>query len=145
MMTEAEVLDLEPIAPHLFRIDNGVPVLIGGRDKETGRIVFPMPEGAEAQRFEEVQLKREGKLWSWTVQRFRPKTPPYRGPGDDRNFEPFPIGYVELDGQVIVETRIDADENAHFEIGMPMELVLAPFELGDEERFVSVYAFRPKA
>ena len=47
-------------------------------------------------------LAREGTLWTWTVQGFRPKSPPYEGPVE---FEPYPVGYVELPGEVKVETR----------------------------------------
>ena len=34
-------------------------------------------------------LAREGTLWTWTVQGFRPKSPPYAGPAE---FEPYPSG-----------------------------------------------------
>ena len=35
----------------------------------------------------------KARLWSWTVQRFRPKSPPYAGPVA---FEPYAVGYVDL-------------------------------------------------
>ncbi len=145
LLDKEEILKLEPLAEGLFRLDNGVPVLLGGKNKETGKIVFPMPSGAEAERFDVVPLKRTGKLWSWTVQRFRPKTPPYRGPGDDKNFQPYAVGYVELEDQVIVETRIMGDPDQTLKIGMEMELALEPFELGDEDKYVSTFAFKPVA
>ncbi len=145
LLDAEEILKLEPLAAGLFQISNGLPELLGGKSKETGKIIFPMPTGAEAARYDPVPLKRRGKLWSWTVQRFRPKTPPYRGPGDDKNFQPYAVGYVELEDQVIVETRIAGDADQPLSIGMDMEVTLEPFELGDENKFVATYAFKPAA
>ena len=51
----------------------------------------------------ERRLARRGTLWSWTIQRFRPKSPPYTGPEE---FEPYGVGYVELPGEVRVEARL---------------------------------------
>lgn len=79
------------------------PRLIGGRHRETGRITFPCPTGWEGRDYDRMLLSPQGRLWSWTIQRFRPKSPPYRGVDP---FEPFAVGYVELPGQVIVEGRL---------------------------------------
>ncbi len=72
----------------------------------------------------QVRLPRRGKIWSWTVQRFRPKSPPYIGPED---FEPFAVGYVELAGAVIVEARLTNVAFDALKIGMEVETVLIPF------------------
>ena len=74
------------------------------------------------------------------MQRFRPKSPPYTGPEE---FEPFALGYVELPGVVIVESRLVDVEFDELKIGMEMELVLVPFSMEDEGRQVMTYAFRP--
>lgn len=131
----------EPIAEGLFRTDP--PRLIGARAKADGRVVFPMPTGADAERFDPVELPAEGTLWSWTVQRFRPKSPPYAGHDDERTFEPFALGYVELEGQVIVESRLEVDEFEQLRVGLPMRLALTPFATAPygEERLS--YVFRP--
>ena len=94
------------VAEGLYRrADDGVR-LIAGRRKADGEMKFPMPSGADAALFDPVELATEGKLWSYTVQRFRPKTPPYIGADDETTFQPFALGYVEFPGQVIVEGRI---------------------------------------
>ncbi len=98
------------------------PALIGGRDRSTGRIVFPCP--ADAERFEAVELPREGRIWSWTVQRFRPKSPPYTGP---EAFEPYAIAYVELLGATIVETRLAGFAFDALKVGLPCQLVTEDF------------------
>ena len=123
-----------PVAAGLWT-DGTEPRLIGGRHRVSGEIVFPMPQGDAAQHFDAVALSRTGTLWSWTSQDFRPKSPPYAGP---EAFKPFLIGYVELPGQVIVETRIEGAALADLKIGMAMEMVLTEFAPGR-----STFAFKP--
>lgn len=106
---------LAPIAPGLWT-DEAEPRLLGGRGPD-GRIRFPCPEGVEP-----MALSRRGTLWSWTVQRFEPKRPPYDGPVP---FEPFMLGYVELP-ETIVEARLVGIEAPR--IGMAVELVIVPFD-----------------
>jgi hypothetical protein len=112
---------MEAIAERLFTRGEA-PALIGGRDRATGRITFPCP--AEEARFEPVLLPREGRIWSWTVQRFPPKSPPFRGEGD---FVPYAIGYVELPGATIVEARLTGFAFDALRVGLPCRLVLEPF------------------
>lgn len=133
-----------PIAEGLFRTTPS-PRLLGGRRKDTGQVVFPLPRGAEAALYDTVDLADHGKLWSYTVQRFRPKSPPYAGADDERSFKPFALGYVELSGQVIVETRIETDDPDALKIGMPMRLVLVPFRRAGDDQDALTYAFTPAA
>ena len=132
-----------PIADGLFEVEDGTAHLIGGRRKSDGRMVFPLPTGPEAQNFEAVRLAPEGTLWSFTVQRFRPKSPPYAGDDDEKSFKPYALGYVELPGEVIVESRIETDDFAALKVGAPMRLKLVPFRRPDGE--VLTYAFEPAA
>ncbi|BBD99765.1 DNA-binding protein [Sphingobium amiense] len=120
------------IAEGLF-VDAPHPALIGGRHRETGGIVFPCPAGSADH--EPVVLPRRGTLWSWTVQRFRPKTPPYAGPEE---FTPFALGYVELPGAVIVEAPFTDVAFDELRIGMAMETVLVPLN-----GKVRTFAFAP--
>jgi uncharacterized protein len=123
---------LKPISDGLWT-DEAAPRLIGGRSKANGCIVFPMPTGDAAKDYDAVPLSRTGQLWSWTVQAFEPK-PPYIGP---QPFKPYGVGYVELPGEVIVETRLTATSG--LKIGMGVELVIEDF---DGER--AMFAFAPK-
>lgn len=111
-----------PIAEGLFEA-RPEPALIGGRDRTSGRIVFPCP--ADRDRFEPVRLPREGRIWSWTVQRFPPGSPPYLG--TDEPFRPFAIAYVELPGATIVEARLEGFPFDALKVGLPCRLVLLPF------------------
>jgi len=120
---------LDPIAADLWTVE---PRLIGGRGTD-GRIRFPMPVGDAAAGFEPVPLSLTGTLWSWTIQNFEPKRPPYQGPVP---FQPYMVGYVELPSEVIIAARIvDVAKPC---IGQPLALRIVPF---DDAR--STYAFGP--
>jgi uncharacterized protein len=112
---------MRPIAEGLFT-DETPPRLIGGRNRVTGRIVFPCPPSAE---FEAYPLKREGVLWSYTIQRYRPKSPPYAGP---EAFRPWPVAYVALEGETMVEARLANVEFDAIDIGMKLELAPIPLD-----------------
>jgi uncharacterized protein len=127
-----------PIAEDLLaEVDGGIR-LIASRDRETGRTLFPARAGDDP-RYERVTLPAEGRLWSWTVQRFRPKSPPYAGPDA---FEPYAVGYVRLEGALIVETRLADVDFDTLAIDMPMRLVPLPFTLASGEIRTS-FAFAP--
>ena len=118
--------------------------LLAGKRKGDGKIVFPMPTGADAARFTPHRLARRGRLWSFTVQRFRPK-PPFNGDGDERSFQPYAVGYIELPGEVIVESRIVTDDLARLTIGMPMRLVPDVYRHDADGTEIVTYAFAPDA
>ena len=126
---------MRAIAEGLFT-DETPPRLIGGRNRDTGRVVFPCPEGAD---YEPYPLRREGKLWSYTVQRYRPKSPPYAGP---EAFAPWAVAYVELAGETIVEARLTQVALDDIRIGMPLELTLVPLDPDAAEPLLT-HAFKP--
>jgi hypothetical protein len=126
-----------PVASGVFT-EGSDPRLIGGRDRRTGRILFPKPP--EDERFEELLLPHRGTLWSYTVQRFRPKSPPYAGPIP---FEPFAVGYVALAEAVIAESRLTDVVFEQLRIGMPMELTIIPLRTDSDGTVVTTFAFRP--
>lgn len=125
---------LQPIAAGLWSEDSP-PHLIGGVHRQSGRVCFPMPQGQDASLFDAIDLPREGQLWSWTTQEFEPKRPPYGGP---ETFEPYLVGYVELPGAIIVESRIVGAAAADMQIGMPLTLQIVDFGRGR-----SCFAFAP--
>jgi uncharacterized OB-fold protein len=67
----------------------------------------------------ELALSASGVLWSWTVQRHPPKSPPYEPP--PAGFAPFAVGYVELPEGVRVAAVLDV-ELPTLAIGMPLLL-----------------------
>lgn len=121
--------------------DGPAPQLMGGR-LPSGEVVFPMPQGDAAKDVEPYKLSRTGTLWSWTSQGFLPKQP-YEGPGSGPgegppDFEPFLLGYVELPGEVIVESRIVNARLEDLSLNMPVEFCIVPFNAEHD-----TYAFRP--
>lgn len=128
---------MRPIAIGLFT-DETPPRLLGGRHRVNGRIVFPHPDSAD---FEAWPLSRTGTIWSWTIQRYRPKSPPYAGPAA---FTPWPVAYVELPGETIVETRLVDMGFDDIQIGMAVELTQAVLD-PDVADPVLIHAFRPVA
>ncbi|CAN7308689.1 OB-fold domain-containing protein [Phenylobacterium sp. LjRoot225] len=136
-------METAPVAEGLFEVVDGVPHLIGGRRRSDGRMVFPCPGGPEGQLYDRVRLASEGVLWSFTVQRFRPKEP-YAGADDEESFQPFALGYVELPGEVIVEGRFEVSDFSSLHIGQAMRLILTPFRKASGET-VLAYAFTPIA
>lgn len=128
-------MTMRAIAEGLFT-DEMPPRLVGGRNRETGRIVFPCPDSKD---FDPYPLKREGVLWSFTIQRFRPKSPPYAGP---EAFRPYPLGYVALEGETMVEARLANVAIEDVAIGMALELVQVPLD-PDAADIILTHAFQP--
>jgi uncharacterized protein len=131
-----------PVAPDLIGGTASDPVLLGSECERCGTVTFPR-QGAcprcTATDVAERRLPRRGTLWTWTVQRFRPKSPPYAG-DEAGEFEPYAVGYVELPGEVRVEARLTEPDPARLRIGMEMELTLIPAPERDD---VVTFAFRP--
>jgi uncharacterized OB-fold protein len=128
-----------PIADGLFE-ESTPPRLIGGRHRATGKYVFPFPAGIEQSEYEAVALSPNGRIWSYTIQRFRPKSPPYAGP---EAFEAYAVGYVELPGEVIVEGRLTGRAHEDWRIGQPVRTTVVPFRTDPDGTTITVYAFAP--
>jgi uncharacterized OB-fold protein len=96
--------------------------LSGSRCQACGATAYP--EQAACPRCGEaaspVELSSVGELWTWTVQRYAPKSPPYVPPPD--GFRPFALGYVELPEGVRVAAIVDTDDLASVHIGMKVRL-----------------------
>lgn len=136
-----------PIDPGLFTFPSDAPCLLGSRCSNCDVVTFPRQAGCPScsqEAMEDVDLDRFGKVWTWTTQAFRPKTPPYLGPETDQTFVPYIVGYVELAGQVKVEARLVDVTVEDVQIGMDVELAIVPFCIdGDTEMLT--FAFRPRA
>ncbi len=130
----------QPIADNLFTED--MSALIGARNTETGQIFFPLPL-TESEHIEPVALASRGTVWTYTVQRFPPKTP-YAGPAEPETFKPYVVAYVELPGQTMVESRLTGIEPENVRIGMEVELTAIPLDPdAPAEDQKLIHAFRP--
>ena len=136
-ITEGLFSSLDPQQAHL----------IGSRCKDCGAYAFPSQTGCArccGTAVEPAELSRNGTLWTWTMQSFRPPSPPYRGPDQKpEDFQPFLLGMIELPGECRVLGRILADSPDDIEIGMPMELTLFPYNVVVGGQTIFSYAFKP--
>jgi uncharacterized OB-fold protein len=134
-----------PVAEGVFTWPSDAPQLIGSRCSACAIVTFPAqgscPRCASAEMAEQP-LPRRGRLWAWTTQEFPPPSPPYAGPRGE-SFVPFGVGYVELPGEVKVETRLTETDPQRLAPGMEMELVVVPFRTDDDGNEVVTFAFRP--
>lgn len=98
--------------------------LTGSRCSTCGVVAYPVAPTCPrcGDPAEETSLSRTGELWTWTVQHFPPKSPPYELHGE---FSPFAVAYVELPDGVRIEAIVEADDLTRLHIGMPVELVAA--------------------
>ncbi|MCG8313351.1 MAG: OB-fold domain-containing protein [Pseudomonadales bacterium] len=122
-----------------FTLDKGEPHLLGTQCSCCGTYYFPKqtmfcknPE-CESEEFEEVQLSRKGKVWSFTNACYKPPEPFIA----EEPFEPFTIAAVELEEEkMIVLGQVIAGVNvSDLKAGMEMELVLDTlFETDDTEK-----------
>ena len=135
-----------PIKEGLFTWPSEDPRLIGSKCKNCGEITFPAQNSCPnccLEDVENIHLSNKGKLWTWTVQGFFPKSPPYAGPDTPETFVPFGVGYIELADEVKVESRLTENDPEKLKIGMDMELVIERFREDEEGNDVMIFAFRP--
>ena len=72
-----------------------------------------------------------------------PKAPPYLGETDPSKFEPYGVGYVELPGELKVESRLTVADPTALKSGMEMELVGEKIGKDEEGNDLITFAFAP--
>lgn len=134
-----------PIQEGLFTWPSNDPRLLGSKCADCGAVTFPQAKSCPKCCGEEVaphELHAKGTLWSWTIQGFPPKSPPYKGPETVETFLPFGVGYVHL-GEVIVETRLSSADPERLVIGMDVALRIVPFRR-EGAKTLMTYEFAPQ-
>src|SRR5436309_9802266 len=132
------------VDPDVLRVGPHGPRLIGSRCEACGTYTFPAQDGCPrcaGPNTARVDLEPRGTLWTWTVQGFPPKAPPYIGVSEPTQYQPFGVGYVELPGQVMVEARLTESDPGRLHIGMELQLTLAPLTIDESGATVVTYAF----
>ncbi|MFT5204593.1 MAG: putative OB-fold protein [Candidatus Aldehydirespiratoraceae bacterium] len=135
-----------PVAEGVFTWPSDEPRLIASRCTDCDNHMFPVQTDCprcSGSSTEQVELGRTGTLWTWTIQGYPPKSPPYAGNDDPATFEPFGVGYVEIDGKVRVESRLTTADVDELKIGMDLEMVLDPLYINDHGDEVVTFAFAP--
>jgi uncharacterized OB-fold protein len=133
---------MQLIDPELISDTGQGPRLVGSACARCDTVTFPRQSSCRRCTSEDVQpreLATRGVLWTWTIQCFAPKAPPYLETGVEE-FTPYGVGYIELPGEVRVEARLTESDPERLRIGMPMELTLIPVPGAGEKL---TFAFRP--
>jgi uncharacterized OB-fold protein len=106
------------------------PHLIGARCRSCGTYFFPKLSSycrnpvCDGTSFEEVQLSRTGRIWSYTNACYQPP-PPFVAA---EPFVPFAIAAVELAAErmIVLGQVVTGVDVTQLKVGMPVELVLEP-------------------
>ena len=136
----------KPVAEDLFTDTPDGPRLIGSKCGKCGTVVFPLSTSCPRCGHDEMAdhlLAPRGTLFTFTTQGFLPKEP-YTGPETEESFTGFTLGYVEIPGEVMVETRITEADPSRLAIGMEMELVIVAFRTDPDGTEVTTFAFQPR-
>jgi len=111
------------------------PALIGSQCSSCGCVFFPRTEGfcrnpvCDGESFEDVELSRRGRVWSYTDAQYQPP-PPYIA-GDE--WEPFALAAVELpEGLVVLGQVAEGYGVGDLHIGQEAELVVETLYTDDD-------------
>jgi len=134
-----------PIAEGLFTWPSDDPHLIGSKCTACGVVTFP--KGSSCPRCTSldvapVELPTRGTIWTFTVQGFLPKSPPYAGPETPETFRPYGVAYVDL-GEVKVESRLTTGDASKLRIGQTVELRVVPFKTDEHGNELMYFVFEP--
>ncbi|MCW2616524.1 MAG: hypothetical protein JWN08_3518 [Frankiales bacterium] len=142
---EDPVTEQVPVAEDLFRVTADGAALVGTRCTGCGTHYFPKSLSCrnprcEAKAVEQVDLGRSGRLYSYTVQAYRP---PALFRTD--SWAPYAIGLVELPEGLRVLAMLVGSELSDLRIEMPLELAVHVLYRDDQGRDVVTYAYAPPA
>lgn len=138
------VIEGVPVADELFEAGDE-PALVGTRCTGCGTHYFPKSiscrnPGCESKTVERAVLGRRGRLFSYTVQSYRPPALFRMEP-----WEPYAIGLVELPEGLRVMSMLTGVDLDAIEIGMPLRLVVEPLYRDEAGRDVLTYGYAPTA
>lgn len=132
-----------PVAEGLFRVTADGPALIGTRCTGCGTHYFPQSLSCRNPQcqdkvVEPVGLGRSGRLYSYTVQAYRPPALFRMEP-----WAPYAIGLVELPEGLRVLGMLTGCELDDLRIDMPLTLVVQTLYTDEQGRDVATYKYAP--
>ena len=134
-----------PVAQDLFRSPPAGASLVGTRCTGCGTHYFPKSlscrnPACRAKAVEEVAMGRRGRLYSYTVQVYRPPALFAMEP-----WAPYVIALVDLPEGLRVMGMLTGCEPDDVHIDMPLELVVETLYRDQQGRDVVTYKFAPPA
>jgi uncharacterized protein len=135
-----------PAVEGWFTLDPERPALLGSQCTSCQSIFFPRETSfcrnpsCNGRDFDEIELSRRGKIWSFTDNRYQPP-PPYVSPDP---FEPYAIAAVELEAEqmVVLGQLVPGVDLADLRAGQTVELELGTLYSDDEHDYL-VWRWRP--
>lgn len=126
------------------------PALLGTRCVQCRTVFFPRETafcrnpGCDGEVFDEVELSRTGRVWSYTDARYQPP-PPYIPRTDP--YEPFALAAVELEAEGIVVLGQVADGYGvdDLTVGAPVDLVVEALYTDDDGTPRTIWRWKPVA
>lgn len=137
-------MQARPVTPGLFE-QGAPPALLGSRCEGCATHYFPRTASCrnpacKSPALVEVRLSPKGKLYSYTVQRYRPPAPFAMEP-----WAPYALGLVELPEGVRVLSMLTGVGLDDIRINMPVELVTEALYQDENGQPVLTYKFAPSA
>jgi uncharacterized OB-fold protein len=136
-----------PAVEGWFTTDPHRPALLGSRCSSCGTYAFPRelvfcrnPQ-CRSRDFEEVELSRTGRIWSYTDARYQPPAP-YVATTDP--YQPFALAAVELaEEKMVVMGQVSSDVDvADLRIGTEVEVTVDTLYEDDDHEYL-VWKWRP--
>lgn len=140
---------IAPVVDGLFTVGTDGPCLIGSCCTSCGTYYFPKlatfcrnPD-CNSESFDQVELSRTGKLWSFTDSCYQPPAP-YISPDP---FVPYALAAVELDREqmIVLGQVVDGVGVGALRAGMEMELVLGTILDSGEGGVRATWKWQPVA
>ncbi len=125
------------------------PALLGSRCATCASTYFPPTSGfcrnpaCDSESFDEVELSRRGRIWSYTDAQYQPPAPYIAPQSGDQPYEPFALAAVELAEGMVVLGQVAAGYGvADLAVGAEVELVIETLyvEEGTER---SIWRWKP--
>jgi uncharacterized OB-fold protein len=128
----------------------GRPALLGSRCTACATVFFPREAAfcrnpaCTGETFDEVELARTGRIWSYTDARYQPP-PPYIPATDP--YEPFALAAVELEEEgLVVLGQVAAGYGVgDLTVGAPVELIVETLYTDDEGVDRTIWRWKPVA
>jgi uncharacterized OB-fold protein len=131
--------------------DGDQPHLLGSQCKKCRTYFFPKIDpgisfcrnpSCQSTEFDEVELSRTGKVWSYTEHYYEPPEPFISADP----FEPYTVAAVELEKEkmVILGQVADGVDHKSLKAGMPVELVVEKLYEQDDTDY-TVWKWKPVA
>ena len=145
---EPATTSMTPAVDGWFTTGTLEPALLGTRCVQCRTVFFPRESAfcrnpaCTSEAFDEVELSRRGRVWSYTDARYQPP-PPYIPRTDP--YEPFALAAVELEAEGIVVLGQVADGYGvdDLTVGTPVELVVEPLYTDDDGTERSIWRWKP--